>query len=197
MFFKKKDKKDESISLDNFQLTPDDKKIKEIVIDEKSKKNEDLTLEDSYKHRIPPRKKVNSSIEINYDEKFKDDSEVTHSTEYVPTEPSSIQYRLAKYIVLEHTKEKVINKNTTLGNILAGDKYSNWQIQEILGKEYALTREDEQYLLSKAVSYCNLENITVSPKNVQTKGKLKTSKEFINKLKMFSKDELNIIFQLN
>ena len=38
MFFKKKDKKDESISLDNFQLTPDDKKIKEIVIDEKSKK---------------------------------------------------------------------------------------------------------------------------------------------------------------
>ena len=165
MFFKKKDKKDESISLDNFQLTPDDKKIKEIVIDEKSKKNEDLTLEDSYKHRIP--------------------------------EPSSIQYRLAKYIVLEHTKEKVINKNTTLGNILAGVKYSNWQIQEILGKEYALTREDEQYLLSKAVSYCNLENITVSPKNVQTKGKLKTSKEFINKLKMFSKDELNIIFQLN
>lgn len=189
MFFKKKSK-DGDISLDNFLLTPDDRKINEVVIEDK--KDNTISGEDYYKLNTSE-KNDSSPIEVNYDEKFKNEN--VNEVVYESLESESVQYRLAKYIVLEHIKDKIVNRETTLGNILAGIKYSNWKITELLGEEYSLTTEEEQFLLSKGVSYCNLENIKISSTNIQTKGKLKKSKDFIKKLQMFNKEELDIIFK--
>ena len=189
MFFKKKSK-DGDISLDNFLLTPDDRKINEVVIEDK--KDNTISGEDYYKLNTSE-KNDSSPIEVNYDEKFKNEN--VNEVVYEPLESESVQYRLSKYIVLEHIKDKIVNRETTLGNILAGIKYSNWKITELLGEEYSLTTEEEQFLLSKGVSYCNLENIKISSTNIQTKGKLKKSKDFIKKLQMFNKEELDIIFK--
>ena len=70
MFFKKKSK-DEDISLDNFLLTPDDRKINEVVIEDK--KDNTISGEDYYKLNTPE-KNDSSPIEVSYDEKFKNEN---------------------------------------------------------------------------------------------------------------------------
>lgn len=223
-FFNKKKKKEEPIkkglSLDDFSAIPDDKTVKEVVVEDE-RKSEDIkkqTAEEKYQTSSLPKNEV-EQIDVKVKENFvdeipetKNDYELEKPIEEIqkvldeesktneiptfntPTEPDTIEFKLASYILIKHIQDKVVDNKTTLGNVLAGIKFTNWQIKEILGTDKELSAESQQFLLSKGVSYCNRNNIEVKPINVQTKGKLKESIKFVRKLRNFNQEERLLIF---
>ena len=223
-FFNKKKKKEEplkkGLSLDDFSAIPDDKTVKEVVVEDE-RKSEDIkkqTAEENYQTSSLPKNEV-EQIDVKVKENFvdeipeaKNDYELEKPIEEIqkvldeesktneiptfntPTEPDTIEFKLASYILIKHIQDKVVDNKTTLGNVLAGIKFTNWQIKEILGTDKELSTESQQFLLSKGVSYCNRNNIEVKPINVQTKGKLKESIKFVRKLRNFNQEERLLIF---
>lgn len=223
-FFNKKKKKEEpykkGLSLDDFSAIPDDKTVREVVVEDE-RKSEDIkkqTAEENYQTSSLPKNEV-EQIDVKVKENFvdeipeaKNDYELEKPIEEIqkvldeesktneiptfntPTEPDTIEFKLASYILIKHIQDKVVDNKTTLGNVLAGIKFTNWQIKEILGTDKELSTESQQFLLSKGVSYCNRNNIEVKPINVQTKGKLKESIKFVRKLRNFNQEERLLIF---
>jgi|GEM_PF-4869481 len=223
-FFNKKKKKEvpvtKGLSLDDFSAIPDDKTVREVVVEDE-RKSEDIkkqTAEENYQTSSLPKNEV-EQIDVKVKENFvdeipetKNDYELEKPIEEIqkvldeesktneiptfntPTEPDTIEFKLASYILIKHIQDKVIDNKTTLGNVLAGIKFTNWQIKEILGTDKELNAESQQFLLSKGVSYCNRNNIEVKPINVQTKGKLKESIKFVHKLRNFNQEERLLIF---
>lgn len=223
-FFNKKKKKEvplkNGLSLDDFSAIPDDKTVKEVVVEDE-RKSEDIkkqTAEENYQTSSLPKNEV-EQIDVKVKENFvdeipeaKNDYELEKPIEEIqkvldeesktneiptfntPTEPDTIEFKLASYILIKHIQDKVVDNKTTLGNVLAGIKFTNWQIKEILGTDKELSTESQQFLLSKGVSYCNRNNIEVKPINVQTKGKLKESIKFVRKLRNFNQEERLLIF---
>lgn len=223
-FFNKKKKKEvplkNGLSLDDFSAIPDDKTVREVVVEDE-RKSEDIkkqTAEENYQTSSLPKNEV-EQIDVKVKENFvdeipeaKNDYELEKPIEEIqkvldeesktneiptfntPTEPDTIEFKLASYILIKHIQDKVVDNKTTLGNVLAGIKFTNWQIKEILGTDKELSTESQQFLLSKGVSYCNRNNIEVKPINVQTKGKLKESIKFVRKLRNFNQEERLLIF---
>lgn len=198
-FTRKKNGVIDSFTINDFNNIPDDNSIKEVVIkdsDELEERSASEIYKDETKSRPLPQRKIR--VEYNKSDNSDKNEEVfkyAQGSEYA----SGYRFKLSVILIKKYIDDKLLSlernsKEFNLGNILAGIKYIDYHLSYIIGQR--LEQDEKQLLLSKATTYILSKGFNLVSVNVQTKGKLYETKEYIKKLKSFSKEELIELLEL-